>query len=330
MTPWLTFLLLAAVIMYAGSNLSRDGDILAEKLGMSRTWIGIALIASITSLPELFTGLGAAAVFAVPDIAVGDVLGSCMFNLLILSLLDALGGTTPISSRAHQGHSLSLGFGIVLIGIVGISLLAGPRLPRVGWIGVSSLALIATYLVAVRTIFLYERRQLMEARKKVAEELRYAEVPLPRVVRRFAANAVLVIAAAVYLPHLGDVIAETTGLGQTFVGSIFVAVTTSLPEVATSLAALRLGAVDLAFGNLLGSNLFNILVLALDDVAYTRGVLLLSASSTHLVSALAAMLMSAIVVTGLTYQTIRKQLVLAWDSWGIVIVYVLTIVLLLG
>ena len=77
-----------------------------------------------------------------------------------------------------------------------------------------------------------------------------------------------VVAAALWLPQLGSELARQTGLGEAFVGSLFIAITTSLPEIVVSLAAVRIGALDLGIGNVLGSNLFNLLILGLDDVFY--------------------------------------------------------------
>ena len=87
MLVWIQFAACAAVICYAGAKLSYYGDIIAEKTGLGRTWIGVVLMASVTSLPELITGVSSVALADVPDIAAGDVLGSCMFNILIIALL---------------------------------------------------------------------------------------------------------------------------------------------------------------------------------------------------------------------------------------------------
>jgi cation:H+ antiporter len=99
---WVQFAGVALVIVFAGVQLARYGDVLGEKSGLGRSWIGLVLLAATTSLPELFTGFGATALAELPDIAVGDVLGSCMFNLLILSVMDAI-QREPLSARAHQG-----------------------------------------------------------------------------------------------------------------------------------------------------------------------------------------------------------------------------------
>jgi len=295
---------------------------------MGRTWIGVVLMASVTSLPELITGVSSVTIFDLPNIAAGDVLGSCMFNMLIIALLDFMGGSTPLSARAHQGQVLGAGFGILLLGLVGISLFASASVPRIGWISLSSLVFIGVYLIAIRTVFLYEKRRISEFVRDVVEDARYERVSKARAYIMYGLNAAVIIAAATYLPYLGERIAEVTGLGRTFVGSVFIALSTSLPEVVVSLGALRMGAVDIALGNLFGSNLFNIGILALDDVLYTKGSLLSHVSGGHLVTVLAAITMTAIATIGLTYQTTRKLHVFAWDSIGLVIVYVLATLVL--
>ena len=201
-------------------------------------------------------------------------------------------------------------------------------MPRIGWISLSSLVFLGVYLIAIRTVFLYEKRRISEFVRDVAEEARYESVAKARAYTMYSLNAAVIIAAATYLPYLGESIAELTGLGRTFAGSIIIALSTSLPEVVVCLGALRLGAVDIALGNLFGSNLFNIGILALDDVLYTKGALLSHVSGGHLVIALAAITMTAIATIGTTYQTTRKLHVFAWDSIGIVIVCVLAILVL--
>jgi len=108
MTLWLSLLFCLAVIGYAGYYLSRYGDIIAEKTGMSASWAGLILLATATSLPELITGISAVTIANAPDIAVGDVLGSTVFNLAILVILDALYKRETIYSRAAQGPSYLL------------------------------------------------------------------------------------------------------------------------------------------------------------------------------------------------------------------------------
>lgn len=323
---WIQFLAIALVIVFAGVRLARYGDVLGEKSGLGRSWIGVVLLAATTSLPELFTGFGSTALASLPDIAVGDVLGSCMFNLLILSFMDAL-QPEPLSTRAHQSHALSIGFGLLLIGIAGLGLLGSPRLPAIGWIGVYTPALIAVYLLSMRLIFTHERHHRTRESQEVAEGLQYAGIPLRTAVLQYAIAAVLVVGAALRLPRLGAELAEQTGLGEAFVGSLFIAITTSLPEIVVSLAAVRIGAIDLGIGNVLGSNLFNLFILGVDDIFYREGPLLTSADATHGVAILAIVAMNALFLIGLTYRVLTKRFVVAWDTGAMAAVYATAVTL---
>jgi cation:H+ antiporter len=325
---WFQFLAATALIVYSGSRLSKYGDIIAEKTGLGRVFVGVLLIAAVTSLPELVSGVSAVTFYDLPEIAVGGVIGSCMFNLLIVSLIDVMAGRRPIYEKVHEGHVISAGFGILLLGLVCINIIAGPVFPSLGWVSVYSFVFIALYLAAMRVIFLYERRRFAEVVKKVAAELRYEDVPAARAYVMYAVNAVVIVAAASFLPGLGARIAEITGLGQTFVGSLFIAMSTSLPELVVTMAAVRIGAIDMALGNLFGSNLFNVAILAADDIFYTKGPILADVSSNHLITAASAIAMTAAVVVGLTYRTIKKPFFLAWDSMGILAIYFVSTVML--
>lgn len=328
MILWLGFIVCTSVIVYAGSRLARYGDIIAEKTGLGRTWIGVALMATVTSLPELSTGISSVTYADVPNIAVGDVLGSCVFNMLIISFLDVIHRPIPISSKAHHGHVLSAGFGILLLCIVSISLFLGDRISSFGWIGAYSLLFVVIYFIAIRLVYFYEKKQISAFMRKVAVELKYEGIPMKTAIFNYSINAIFVIVAAMFLPKIGEGIAETTGLGQTFVGNIFIALSTSLPEVVVSAAAVKIGAIDLAIGNLFGSNIFNILILAIDDIFFIKGPILSFVNPNHIISALSAMVMTTIAIIGLTYRAEKKKLLLAWDSIGIVLVYVVNIMLL--
>lgn len=323
---WIEFAATALVIVLAGVRLARYGDVLGEKTGLGRSWIGVVLLAATTSLPELFTGFGSTALAALPDIALGDVFGSCMFNLLILSLMDAI-HPEPISARAHQGHALSIGFGLVLIGVAGVGLVADSRLPAIGWIGLYTPVLIVLYFVAMRVIFAHERHRRAQETQEVAEELQYGETTLRSALVQYGLAAVAVVAAALWLPRLGAQLAQETGLGEAFVGSLFVAITTSLPEIVVSLAAVRLGAVDLGIANVLGSNLFNLLILGLDDVFYRHGPLMADAGASHSIAVVAIAMMNGLFLIGLTYKVMTKRFVVAWDTGAIAAVYVVAVTL---
>ena len=324
----LQFLVLTAIIVFAGTNLSKYGDVIAEKTSMGRTWVGVILMASVTSLPELITGISSVAIFDLPNIAVGNVLGACMFNMLTVALLDVLSVQTPISARAHQGQVVAGGFGVVLLGLASLSIAAGGSMPAVAWFGSYSIGFVAIYAISMRTVFLFEKRRIAELVHEKVEAARYDSITLATAYRWYALNAVLVISAAVYLPELGNQIAIATGLGKTFVATTLIALTTTLPELVVSIAALRIDATDLLYGNLLGSNLFNMAILALDDLLYVEGPLLATATPGDIVTANAATAMTAIAIVGLTYRASKKRFLFAVDSVAIVTVYIVAVTII--
>jgi cation:H+ antiporter len=328
MLLWLGFLVCTAAIVYSGTRLSRHGDVIAEKTGLGKVWIGMILMASVTSLPELVTGISSVTFAGVPDIAVGDVLGSCVFNILIIAILDAVYRIMPISAKAHQGNILSAGFGIILLCMVTISIFLGKYISPIGWIGPYSLFFILIYFVAIRLVYSYEKRQISALIKEKAIELRYKDIPTKTAVVRYILNAAVIIVAATFLPKIGEGIAKATGLGQTFVGNIFIALSTSLPELVVSMSAVKIDAIDLAIGNLFGSNIFNIFILAIDDIFFIKGPILSFANTNNIISALSAIAMTTIAIIGLTYRSSKKSLLLSWDSIGIVIFYFLNMLLL--
>ncbi|MBK9144360.1 MAG: sodium:calcium antiporter [Candidatus Melainabacteria bacterium] len=317
------FGLCTLVIFYAGKQLSTYGDVIAEKTGMGRTWIGLVLLATVTSLPELITGVSSVLINDLPDIAVGSVLGSCMCNILIIAWLDVMSGPKPISRQVHEGHVLSAGFGQLMLGLACLDIVAGKHLPTIGWTEPLSPLFILLYILAMKLIYQYEKNRVAEFVGDLAEEFYHDNVSFKKACILFGVNALLIMIAGMFLPELGDKIARLTGLGNTFVGSVFIAVSTSLPEIVVCIAAARIGAFDMAVGNLLGSNLFNLAILSFDDALYVKGALLEVSSPTHLVGALTGLIMTSIAIIGLTYRAEKKKLFMAWDALGILAVYIL-------
>jgi cation:H+ antiporter len=326
---WLEFILCSIVIVFCGTNLSRYGDVLAEKTGLGRAWIGLILMASVTSLPELITGISSVALADTPDIAVGNVLGACAFNLSIIALMDVLHGSGPIFSKVEHGHILSAGLGIVLIGTVSVSVLAGGNIPAIGPIGVYTPLIIVMYALGVRTLFMFEKRKIKEFIGEMAATVRYGHISTREAVARYSVFAVAIVVAAAWLPFIGDRLAAETELGKSFVGAVFIAVATTLPELTVSIAALRIGATDMAIANLFGSNMFNIFIIAIDDLFYAKGPLLSAVSANHAVTGFMAVIMMGIAIVSLAYRLEKKAFLrLGWDALAMLLAYGLNIYLL--
>ncbi len=318
---WLAFFLCALAIGVAGSQLSYYGDRIAELTGLTRGWIGLILLATATSLPELFTGVSSVTLADTPNIAVGNILGASVMNLLMIVLLDFFYRKAPVFTLASHGHILGAGFSVMLLGLVGFNILlaAEGAQPSIGHVGLYTPLIVLLYLVSLRVVFLYENGH------KPAETTPAAPgISLRTAILRYVLAAAVVVTAALFLPFIAEEIALQMGWAQGFVGTLFVALVTTLPELSVTLAALRMGAIDLAFGNLFGSVLFNISILAIDDLFYTKGPLFSHVDLMHAASAFTAMMMAGVAIVGLLYRPSRRLFrTVGWVSLTLLTLYLL-------
>jgi len=328
---WLEFSACAIVIFLAGRQLSIHGDVIAERTGLGKEWIGLVLLATITSLPDLFTGVSAVTLHDLPDMAVSGIIGSCMFNMLAIAMLDLVSKKEPVSHRVHQGHMISAAFGSILMGFAAMDILFGRHLPVITFlnnIDPLSIVFILVYLISMKLIYSYEKHRLKEFAGTVGTTPGESTPPLRKSVILFVVNSVVIVAAACLLPGLGEEIAKVTGWGQSFIGGSFIAISTSLPELSVSYTCARRGSFDMAVANLLGSNLFNIAILAILDFCYVKQPLLRAVSPVNTIAALAAMITMSITVVGLTYRSEKKYWFLGGDAIAILLVVILANVLL--
>jgi len=321
---WAQLALCASAIAVAGTLLSRYADVIADKTGWSGAWVGLVLLATVTSLPELATGISSVTLADAPDVAVGNVFGACVLNLSYVAVLDVMKRNEPLFQRAGLGHIGLAGFGIIMLAVAGLGLALSqfPLAPSLGHVGLYAPVLLILYLLAIRITFRYERSQVAAGAEQAAS--RYPVMPLHQAVWRFGVAASVVVAAGVWLPFIATDLALAMQWTQSFVGTLLVAMVTSLPELVVTLSALRLGAVDMAIANLLGSNLFNLLILAIDDMFHVRGPILAAVSPVHAVSAMSAILMSGVVIIALLTKPAGRVMRLAsWASVALAAVYVL-------
>jgi cation:H+ antiporter len=309
---WFEFAVCLAVVLFAGTKLAQYGDIIAEKTGLGRIWIGVVLIAFVTTIPELVTSVSSVALVHSPDLALGTLLGSCCFNLAILSILDILHSRTPVLSVASPRHIAAGGWGAALIAIAGAGILAGHRFPflTLGWVGIPTIVILVVYLVGMWSIFRRERGLQFADLPGTSQ---YEKFTIRSVGIRFALAAAAVIGAGIWLSIVGDDIGKVTGWGSTFIGSMFLAIATSAPELIVAITALRIGAVDLAVADILGANMLDIAMIVPVDLAQTRGFVLSSVSSGQLIVASIAVVMTLLVIAGLKFRRSRKVFRVA--SW---------------
>lgn len=327
---WVIFVLSGAAIVIAGTKLSRYGDRIAELTKLGHLWIGVLLMAAATSLPEVLTTISAAVMHA-PDLAAGDLFGAGMANMLTLGLIDLLHRRKRVWQQAALEQTLVAGLAMFLTALAGFFVLFRGEISHAG-IGLGSLALLLLYVLGMRLVFRQEdvkRRQreqtvLAKAESETDSLLVRAgrQEGLRRAGLRFGAATLALLVAAPFLAASARDIADQTGVSTGFVGTSLVAIVTTLPELVTSLAAVRLGAFDLAVGNLFGSIAFNMAAFAFADVAFREGPILSMISSTHALTALWSILLMNVGLMGIIYRVEKRYFLIEPDSFVMILGYI--------
>lgn len=323
MMVWIEFVISAALIVVAAMQLAKWGDVIAARTGMGGMFIGVLLLAGATSLPELIATVSAVLQGA-PNLAAGNLLGSNMFNMFTLAILDLLHRKERLLRKAALKHALTGSLAVFLIGAVVFFVMADIPV-QVGWVGLDSLALIAAYVLAVRLIQQGQAsvgQSSSVSRAAAAPDLPVGTPSLARGVAGFALAAGVLTVVTPWMVRASSDIAVLTGLGQTFVGSTLVAFVTSLPELVTTLAALRLGADDMAIGNLFGSNLFNMFALGLTDLFYVQGRFLGAIDPTFLLVGMLGLIMTALGLIGNLARLERRVWFVEIDALALMAVYI--------
>ncbi|HEY4554820.1 MAG TPA: calcium/sodium antiporter [Lysobacter sp.] len=266
----MTYLLLAlglAALALGAEVLVRGATRLALLTGLSPLVIGLTVVAFGTSAPEMAVSIGAARA-GTPDIALGNVVGSNITNVLLILGISALIAPLVVSRQL-----IRLDVPIMIAVSVGTLLLASD-----GAIGRADGAILFALVIA------YTVLQIRIGRRDpgVVDDLQPLPetAPPPRGLRTWALNLALVggglallVVGANWLVDAATVIARQFGLSELVIGLTVVAVGTSMPEIATSIIATLRGQRDLAVGNVVGSNIFNLLaVLGLTALVAPGGI----------------------------------------------------------
>ena len=323
---WLIFLLSATAIILAGIRLAPYGEAIGARTGIGQGWIGLLFLATLTSIPELTTTITGSMIDA-PNIALGNAFGSNLFNVVIIAVLDVLLlGRGPFLLKVRSYHVLSGSVAVLLTLLAALGLVIGSPMT---WLGISpfSWLILIGYISGMFLLYHAEKKQVE------VEEISNEGMSLRKALIGFGICAVVVIVSGIFLIHASKAISLTTGLSASFMGAILVAIVTSLPELATSIGALRIGAYDMIVGNLFGSNMFNILTIFFADSAFRSGSILASlrgGESDQLIVAICGILLTVIAMIAIGLRSRRKVLGVGIDSVLLWVAYLLVTILIIS
>ncbi|WP_119459218.1 sodium:calcium antiporter [Rhodospirillaceae bacterium SYSU D60014] len=346
------FVVAAAVVWLAGARLSRYATTISDRTGIGKAFIGLVLLGGITSLPEVATSI-TASWSGNAALAVNNLLGGVAMQVAVLVLADAAIGRDALTSViARPGVLLQGALGVLLLVLViaGITVGEVPVFGVGGW----SVGILVLYFLSVWLIAQYGARETWAAadrreapgraekqgsRKRKDGEHRQgenaddsgrgAESPsLGRTVLKTVIAGLAILIAGFLVARTGDAIAAKTGLGSSFVGAVFVAIATSLPEISTVLSAMRLRQYEMAISDIFGTNLFDLVLIFVVDVVYVGGLVLDEVGRFSSFAALLGIAVTTIYIVGLIERKDRTMLRMGGDSVAVLGVYIGGLVIL--
>jgi len=332
MLVWGKFILLLVLIYIFGTRASKSADNIAEIKGLAKAFMGVVMISAVTSFPELFTGISAVTAVKSTDIAMGEILGSCIFNIMIIALVELIFRKRNLYKLTGKINILPMGFSIIMITLLTLGV-SGVFKMKFFNIGLMSFIIFGLYFAFMWIIF-KERKQVEEPSE--SEEVKEVEVEekgvkgnFSKEVILFILSSIIIIAVGWYLPYVGKELAVSMNWNDSFVGVIFLAFVTSFPELVVSIAAVRIGAVEMFIGNIAGSNLFNVAIIFIIDLALRGGTIFENISPGNQTVGIIAILMSFIVFFALVRHSSQKIFnFISINAIIIILLYIINLVVI--
>ncbi|WP_274425829.1 sodium:calcium antiporter [Chelativorans sp. YIM 93263] len=325
------FAVAAVVVLFAGDRLSRYADTISGITGIGHATMGLMLLAGVTSLPEI-----AVTVTATLDghsiLALNNLFGSIAMQVALLAAVDFTVGRRPLTAVVPEPAVMLEGsLNILLLAIVACGMVVGDMLFLGA--GLWAWACLLGYVVSAWILSSEEGRvpwvvaRRGEPEHSLIDEVesyrdpRGREAPLQPVIYKTALVAAAIVIAGFVVARSGEAIAEQTGLGENFIGFVLVAISTSLPEASTALAAARHGHFIMAVSDILGTNLLNVGLVFLIDILSAGQPVLTAAGTFPTFGALLAIVLLALFLAGLTERVEKQVFRLGYNSIAVLAIY---------
>ncbi|UYH54113.1 sodium:calcium antiporter [Qipengyuania sp. SS22] len=322
----------AALVWYAGTKLALYADEIAERSGLGQAVVGVLLLGAVTSLPEISTTT-VATLSGNPSMAVNNLLGGVAFQVVVIALADLFMGKKALTSTVPGPRTiLNALVSIVLLIIAAIGVMVGDwSLP--GSIGFFPVLITVTYIICIRQL----SREVavsgwvpaMEAEVETSE-IKKVSASNARIALLTSGMGLLILIGGTMVTLSAEGIAENTGVDTGLIGLTLLAFATSLPELSTAIAAVRLRRAELAIGDILGGNMFDIVLIGFIDVLDQGEPVLRQVDRASMTAALIGVLLTALVLIGLIERRDKHALRMGYDSIAVLIVYVAGVVSILA
>ena len=270
---YLLYLTLAIVVVGLSIRISYYVDLIDKTTDISGAFIGGVMLAAVTSLPELFTSLSATIFLEKPELVIGNILGSNIFNVTILATLVIVMHKKMNHSYISKSHTSVAMCVIVSYAILTLPILFGRDITVLG-VSVVSLAIAALYLLSIK-------KMADDTCDDVKDSAIHTSLTSKQLFTRFTIFSVLLVIASIGITYVSDMVAIKLNLDVTLAGALLLGIATSLPELASCIALVKIGNLNAMIGNILGSNIFNLFILLIADISFRNGSIYISNPQSH-------------------------------------------------
>lgn len=255
---YVLYLVLAAIVVFVSIKCADYVDLIDKKTNLSGAFIGGVILAAVTSLPELITSITAIIVVKNPGLVMGNVLGSNIFNVTILAVLVFFAASSFMKATISKSHKIVLVCTLAIYAILTVVVTFKTDYAVFG-ISVASVAILIIYLISLK---------FLAGDSSQNDEPDNSPLTVKQICARFAVMTVILVASSVAITYVTDIISTRLNLGSSLAGALFLGIATSLPELSSSVALVRKKNFNAMIGNIVGSNMFNYLILLISDIMY--------------------------------------------------------------
>lgn len=272
---YLLYALVALIVVFLSVKAAKYVDLLDKTTNLSGAFIGGILLSAVTSLPELLTSISATVWLDNPGLSIGNILGSNLFNLATLSMLILIFIKTFKKSKISNSHYMTAIFSLLIYMVIILNM---TNILNVDFltINVTSIIILILYILGVRTMA-SDNSAVETLEKEINSEK--VDLTLKQIIIRFILASVGLVVFSILITYITDIISARLNLGSGFAGALFLGIATSLPEVTSSISLVKMNSFNIAVGNIVGSNLFNFLILTIADLLYIKGTIYTFADS---------------------------------------------------
>ena len=264
---FLLYLILAITVIVLSVIVSKYVDLIEKNSSLSGAFIGGIILSAVTSLPELFTSISSTVLIKKPGLCFGNILGSDLFNLTIIAFMILIFSSKYKVAKISESHLVTVILLIFIYGILAMNML-GITDFNILTVNITSIIIFIMYIIGVKAMA-KENGDCDGFEEEIDEEVATTtKLTLKQIVARFIIASILLVVASIMITYVTDMISVKLNLGAGLAGALFLGIATSLPELTSSISLARMENFNMVTGNIVGSNLFNFLILFIADVLY--------------------------------------------------------------